>query len=432
MGERTGTAQKIMVSRVRLPFFYGWVLVAVSFVTMAIGVNARTAFSLLFPPILDEFRWDRGITAGAFSFGFLISAVVTPCVGWLTDRRGPRLPIEAGIVAMGSGLLLASLIREPLQLYLSFGALVGGGVNLLAYTVQSLYLTSWFVRRRGLALSIAFSGVGIGSVTILPWLQSLIAERGWRTACWSLGLLVLIALAPLNLLLRRKPADLGLEPDGGSAGPIASSTHRLAGGGSASVDWTLPRALRARRFWWLALSYFCALLTWYLVQVHQTKYLIEVGFDPKSAAWALGLVSLVAVPGQIALGHLSDRIRREWIWTIGNGGFVLSCAALLALPAVPTAPLLWLMVVAQGTLGYSLTSVMGAIPVESFPGSHSGSIFGSVMLAAIFGGAAGPLVAGVSHDFTGSYSTAFWLSIACSAVSAIAVWRGVARPSGTV
>jgi len=212
MSERAGAARKISVSRVRLPFFYGWVLVAVSFVTMAIGVNARTAFSLLFPPILDEFRWDRAITAGAFSFGFLISAVVTPCVGWLTDRRGPRLPIEAGIVAMGSGLLLASLIREPWQLYLSLGALVGGGVNLLAYTVQSLYLTSWFVRRRGLALSIAFSGVGIGSVTILPWLQSLIAERGWRTACWSLGLLVLIALAPLNLLLRRKPADLGLEP----------------------------------------------------------------------------------------------------------------------------------------------------------------------------------------------------------------------------
>jgi MFS family permease len=432
MSERTDAAQKIPVGRVRLPFFYGWVLVGVSFVTMAIGVNARTAFSLLFPPILAELRWDRGITAGAFSFGFLISAVITPCVGWLTDRRGPRLAIEAGVVSMGSGLLLASLMREPWQLYLSLGALVGGGVNLLAYTVQSLYLTSWFVRRRGLALSIAFSGVGVGSVTILPWLQSLIANRGWRTACWSLGLLVLVALAPLNLLLRRKPADLGLEPDGDPSDPMASSTHRLAAAGWASVDWTLARALRTPRFWWLALSYFCALFTWYLVQVHQTKYLIEVGFDPNSAAWALGLVSLVAVPGQIALGHLSDRIRREWVWTIGNGGFVLSCAALLALPSFPTAPLLWLMVVAQGTLGYSLTSVMGAIPVESFAGRSSGSIFGSVMLAAIFGGATGPWVAGVSHDLTGSYSTAFWLSIGCSAFSALAVWRGVPRPSGNV
>jgi hypothetical protein len=144
--------------QIRLPFFYGWLLVGISFVTMAIGVNARTAYSLLFPQILDEFGWDRGVTAGAFSFGFLVSAIVTPCVGWLTDRRGPRLVIETGVALMGAGLLLATLIREPWQLYLTLGALVGGGVNLLAYTGQSLYLTNWFVRRRGLALSIAVLG----------------------------------------------------------------------------------------------------------------------------------------------------------------------------------------------------------------------------------------------------------------------------------
>jgi MFS family permease len=97
----------------------------------------------------------------------------------------------------------------------------------------------------------------------------------------------------------------------------------------------------------------------------------------------------VALPGQIALGHLSDRIGREWVWTIGNNGFVLSCLALLALRAAPSAPLLWVMVVAQGILGYSLTSVMAAIPTESFGGRNSGSIFGTVMLAAILGGAAG-------------------------------------------
>jgi MFS family permease len=131
----------------------------------------------------------------------------------------------------------------------------------------------------------------------------------------------------------------------------------------------------------------------------------------------------------VALGHLSDHIRRECVWTIGNGGFMLSVAALLALSAIPAVPLLWLMVIAQGTLGYSLTSVMGAIPVESFAGRHSGSIFGSVMLAAILGGAAGPWVAGVSHDLTGSYAAAFWLAIACSALSAVAVWRGKLCPN---
>src|SRR6201997_5716108 len=184
-----------------LPFFYGWVLVAIAFVTMAVGVNARTSFSLLFPAILDEFGWDRGVTAGAFSFGFLVSALVTPFIGWLMDLRGPRPVIELGVVAMGVGLLFAGLIHTPWQLYLTLGAMVGGGVNCLAYTGQSLYLTNWFVRRRGLALSIAFSGVGIGSVTILPWLQWLIERDGWRTACWALGIAVLAVLGPINLLL---------------------------------------------------------------------------------------------------------------------------------------------------------------------------------------------------------------------------------------
>src|ERR1700731_4485745 len=191
-----------------------------------------------------KFGCDRGVTAGAFSFGFLVSAVVTPCVGWLTDRRGPRLVIETGVVLMGTGLLLATLIREPWQLYLTLGALVGGGVNLLAYTGQSLYLTNWFVRRRGLALSIAFSGVGVGPVTILPWLQTLIVNSGWRTACWSLGLLLVAILTPLNLFLRRTPADLGLQPDGISNSGTAFGKRSVTNPLLASDDWTFKRAMR--------------------------------------------------------------------------------------------------------------------------------------------------------------------------------------------
>ena len=132
------------------------------------------------------------------------------------------------------------------------------------------------------------------------------------------------------------------------------------------------------------------------MQVHQTKYLTEIGFSATDAAWALGLVSLVAVPGQIALGHLSDRIGREWVWAIGNAGFVVCCLALILLAGHPTMALLWVMVVAQGTLGYGLTSVMGPIPAEIFAGRHAGGIFGMVMLSAILGGAAGPWVAGAA------------------------------------
>jgi MFS family permease len=413
----------LILRGIRLPFFYGWLLVAIGFITMAVGVNARTAFSLLFPAILDEFGWDRGVTAGAFSFGFLVSAVITPFVGRLMDLRGPKIVVELGVLTMGAGLILASIIREPWQLYLTLGALAGGGVNCLAYTGQSLYLTNWFVRRRGLALSIAFSGVGVGSIAILPWFAWLIGTVGWRHACVALGALLLVLLGPLNLLLRHRPEDLALRPDGliscdGASGDPENIVDRAW----AAIDWTLGRALRTRRFWWLATGYACAMFSWYAIQVHQTKYLIEVGFGPSEAAWALGLVSLVAVPGQVALGHLSDRIGREWVWMIGNLGFAICYLCLIGLRSTPTPVLLYLMVVAQGTLGYSLTSVMGPIPAEIFEGPHYGSIFGSVMVTAILGGAAGPWITGIIYDATGTYAIAFWMATGCSLMSILAIW----------
>jgi MFS family permease len=403
--------------------------VAVAFVTMGLGVNARTAFSLLFPPILGEFGWDRGVTAGAFSFGFLVSAVLSPSLGRLMDRRGPRVVTELGVVLIGAGLLLAPLVSAPWQLYATLGVLVGGGSVCIGYTGQALYLPNWFVRRRGLAMSIAYAGVGVGSIVVLPWLQALIEGAGWRAACWTLGVVVLLALAPLNLLVRGRPADLGLEPDGDARRPVAAGARasNVVDAAWTAVDWTLARALRTARFWWIAVGYFCGLYSWYAVQVHQTKYLVEIGFPPAVAAWGLGLVSLVAIPGQITLGHLSDRIGREWVWTVGGLGFILCYVALLALRELPTPALLYLMVLAQGLLGYGLVSVVGAIPAEIFEGRHYGSIFGTVMLASIVGGAVGPWLTGVLYDATGTYTLAWWFAIGNSLVSIVAIWLAAPR-----
>ena len=206
----------------RLPFFYGWVIVAVTFVTMAIGVTARTSFSLLFPPIVTEFGWERGVTAGAFSFGFLVSGAMSPLIGRMMDRFGPRAVMELGVFLMGGGMLLAPLTTQPWHLYLTIGVLVGGGSICLGYSGQSLFLPNWFVRRRGLAIGIAFAGAGIGSIIMLPWVQLMIERTGWRTACTAMGILVLVALAPINLLLRKRPQDIGLEPDGDAAPNPAS------------------------------------------------------------------------------------------------------------------------------------------------------------------------------------------------------------------
>jgi len=414
----------------RLPFYYGWVIVAIGFVTMAIGVSARTSFSLLFVPILDEFGWDRGLVSGAFSFGFLVFAMLSPAVGFLMDRWGPRFVIETGVLLLASGLLLATVITSPWQLYLALGVLVGVGANCTSYTAQSLFLPSWFARRRGLATSITFSGVGVGALVLLPLLQTIIARDGWRSACLTMGILVIVVLVPINLLLWRRPQDVGLRPDGERRPePPSPLPHKttVVDPAWAAIEWTLGRAARTARFWWIVVGYFCALFAWYVVLVHQTKYLVEVGFDPIEAAWALGFVSVIAIPGQIVLGALSDRIGREWTWTAGCAGFAVCYAALIALESGPSQTLLHVMVVAQGLFGYSLAAVMGPIVIEIFEGPRFGVIFGTVNVALIGGGAAGPWVAGILHDLTGSYRLAFATAIACCAVSAIAIWCAAPR-----
>jgi MFS family permease len=115
------------------------------------------------------------------------------------------------------------------------------------------------------------------------------------------------------------------------------------------------------------------------------------------------------------------------VWTVGSLGFALCYLALLLLGHAPTAPLLYLMVVAQGMLGYGLTSVVGAIPAEIFQGRHYGTIFGTLMLASIAGGAVGPWLTGVLYDATGSYTLAFWIAIGCSGLSAVAIWIAAPR-----
>ncbi len=408
----------------RLPFFYGWIIVAVTFVTMAIGVNARTSFSLFFPPILSEFGWERGVTAGAFSFGFVASGIASPLIGRLMDRLGPRSVMEIGVALMAGGLLLAPLTTQPWHLYLTLGVLVGAGSVCLGYSGQSLFLPNWFIRRRGLAIGLAFAGVGIGSITLLPLVQVMIERSGWRTACTAMGLLILIVLAPINLLLRKRPEDVGVLPDGAAARSASAPkpVSNIVDPEWAGTDWTLPRALTTSRFWWLAIGYFGGLYIWYAVQVHQTKYLLDIGFSPAVGVWSLGAVSFLGIPGQIFLGHVSDRIGREWVWAISCAGFAICFAALMALARLHSMALIYVMVFTQGALGYGLTSVMGPIVVEIFQGKHYGSIFGTIMVVALAGGAAGPFVTGALHDKTGNYTLAFAIGIGMSALSALAVW----------
>jgi MFS family permease len=416
----------------RLPFFYGWVVVSIAFVTMAVSVNARTAFSLLFPPILDEFGWARGQTAGAFTVGFIAASAFAPVFGVLMDRFGPRLVIPLGAVIVSTGFFVATYINTPAMLYLSLGVLVVGGAIGMSYIGHSMFLPNWFVRKRGLAVGIAFSGVGVGAILLLPLTQRYIEAAGWRAACLAMAFAILIVVIPLNALFqRREPADIGLEPDGGAkrdrAGNATAPIDNVVDADWAATDWTLPRALRTGRFWWIVAGAFTGLYAWYSVQVHQTRYLLDVGFGTAESALALGLVGLFGIGGQIGIGALSDRIGREWAWTIACLGFAICYVALIALGSLPEGWLVLVMVIGQGLLGYGLASLFGAIPAEIFAGRRFATIFSVMTIGANIGAGLGPWITGVLFDRTGSYDLAFAVCIVMSLVSAGCIWMAGPR-----
>lgn len=415
----------------RLPIYYGWVAVAIAFVTLGVGVSVRTSFSLLYPPILDEFGWDRGTTAAAFSIGFISSTVFSPIVGVLMDRFGPRLVIPVGAVMVAAGLVLATYGTTPWHLYLTLGVLVVGGSVFVSYIGHSMFLPNWFVRRRGLAIGLAFAGVGVGAIVMFPWLQAYIAVSGWRAACIAMAVLMLVAVVPLNAALqRRRPEDIGLEPDGGNgrrAGAGGVPHSNIVDREWAERDWTLKAAMATSRFWWCFVAYFAGLYVWYAVQVHQTKYLIDIGFSAVTAAYALGLVGLGGIAGQIGIGWLSDRIGREMAWTVSAAGYVICYLSLLALGVVPSTVLMYVMVLSQGLLGYGVASIYGAIPAELFQGPRFGTIFGVLTLGGAFGAGVGPWLTGYIHDQTGSYAIAFWIGVVLSIVCAVCIWLAAPR-----
>jgi MFS family permease len=203
------------------------VLVATAFVTMGVVVNSRTAFSLFFPSILDEFGWSRGLTAATFTTGLLTSNLFTPFLGVLMDRLGPRIVFPFGLGLMSIGLMLATATREPWHLHLTLGVLVAGASVFVSYMGHSLLLPNWFVRQRGLALGVAFSGVGVGSFLLMPLIQAFLGRVGWRGACWILAAMILLVVLPLNAIVpRRRPEDLGLRPDGDAAPSEAPAPPR--------------------------------------------------------------------------------------------------------------------------------------------------------------------------------------------------------------
>lgn len=410
--------------------FYGWIVITVAFVTMGIAVNMRSAFSVFYVAMLEDFDWSRGVTALAFSLSMAAYTVFVPFSGMLMDRYGPRVIMALGSLILAIGMGFSALISSLWHFYLLQGILVGLGSGVLTYTGHSFFLPYWFVKRRGLAIGIAFSGVGIGSIVLLPFAQYLNSKIGWRPSYLTLGLVTAAILIPLNALYQRhKPEDVGQLPDGDLAqetsedkGRVVNKISNVVDKEWATTDWTLARAVKTSRFWYVAIAFFLSLFTWYLILVHQTKYIIDNGFDKLFAAYILGLGGLMGIIGQVAWGHISDRIGREAVWAVGALGQILTILFLISIKYYAGAWPLYAVVFSQGLLAYAQAPSYSTITAEIFQGKHYGTILGFISIGSGLGSSMGPWIGGMLFDITGTYLVAFALASLAAVLSAIFIW----------
>ena len=161
-------------------FYYGWIIVAIAFASMAFWLGIRTSFSVFYVAVLDDFPWGRGESAGVQSIAHIAYTVLSPLVGGLIDRFGPRRVIVPKILILTAGLCLCSTIKNLSQFYLFYGIIVGGGVTFVAIISYTAILAYWFEKKRGLASGIAVSGTGAGTFILVPLSQYLISVWGWR------------------------------------------------------------------------------------------------------------------------------------------------------------------------------------------------------------------------------------------------------------
>ena len=306
-------------------FYYGWVIVAVSFITLFLALGMRLSFGVFYVAILGEYGWGRGETAAAFSVAMIVHASFALVTGFLIDRFSPRKLFPMGAILLFLGLLAGSRITAIWHLHICFGVVMAIGINTIGFGPHAALIPRWFVRKSGLASGLAFSGIGMGAVVLAPLTEFIIERMGWRAAFLILGVIVLGVVVPATALFqRRSPKEMGQHPDGVDPGANEIAGTQQNGGwkGTTSLhnaeNWTFKAALHTRAFWWIALLVFCHGFLANMLLVHQAVHVVDSGFSQMLAASLLGLVGLLTSAGGIFFGFLSDRVGREIGLTLGG------------------------------------------------------------------------------------------------------------------
>lgn len=290
-------------------------------------------------------------------------------------------------------------------------------------TSQATFLSNWFVRRRGMAIGIVASGIGLGILIVVPWTQWLIAAYGWRAAYFILAALLALLIAPLNYFFQRqKPEELNLKPDFGVPAPqTPGHSRRVAGAGP-----TLNEALRTLHFWLFAFGVLAGAIPLHMVLIHQVAAVVDAGFSKEQGALGLGLIGLFTAPAMIGMGLLADRIGRQWSYVLGSVSLMIGIALLMLLDSSRT----WMLYAFPPVLAIGFSSrqsLYPAIAADLFHGRSFGAIIGAIALFIGAGAGLGPWLGGILYDWSGDYAEAFWLAQATSLISMILIARVAAR-----
>jgi MFS family permease len=422
----------------RLPFFYGWVIVAVTFLVFVVAYATWHSFSIFYVAVLQDFGWTRAATAATFSIFTIVYGLNSLVAGGLVDRFGPRVMLPAGGIVLGLGLIALTQMTEIWQFYLLFGVVIAVGLSTLGSVPSYAVLSNWFVKKRGTALGFATAGIGIGTLILVPVLQGVIDSHGWRTAYLVLGLVTLAVIPMITAVFQRhRPQSLGLLPDGEIApqtGTVVESKAEMVRRDVLVVDkewasreWTLGEAGRTRRFLFIFAARCLELGVLQLFLVHQAAFFVDMGFDTLVAAGIVATVGFVGSFGKILWGALSDRIGREISYSLG---FSLGTVGVLILLTIQPGSPVWIAYAYAIVYGfcYGMSAViMPALAADIFHGKRYGVILGGIYIGGGIGSAVGAFLGGFIHDVTQSYAWAFGAGIPMMWIASALYWLAAPR-----
>ena len=393
------------------PIFYGWWIVCAGFVSQAyVSGTFWQGFGAFFDPIVEQFGWSRAVTSGAVSLQRTESGMISPFVGYFINKFGPRKVMFLGMFATGLGFILLSRINNLWQFYAAF-ALLTVGLSFGSFLVVFTTVANWFVVRRSRALSLLSAGSGIGGL-LVPVLVWLIATSDWRTALVFMGVGFWVVGLPTSLVMRRRPEDYGLLPDGASPdepggggergedaseGPDGetSGVARIAG----EYEFGVWDALATRSFWQMSLAMAGGQLVM-SASVHQIPAMASFGISRTTAGLVILGVSLVGMVARIVSGYLGDYVDKRRIIAVA---FVCQLIGTLIFAYISTTWHLFAFILFWGVGFGGSIPVRFAMIADYFGRRSFGSIMGTMMTVSTVFGVIGPVFVGGMFDLRGNY-----------------------------